>query len=171
MGTTLSTLTPPVGARHKRKRIGRGPGSGHGKTSGKGHKGQLARSGGTVRRGFEGGQMPLKRRLPKRGFKNIFRQEVDQVNIDVIGQAFSEGVVDPDLMRSRGVVPRKATIVKVLGRGEITKALTVKAHRFSKTAKEKITAAGGTFEIIVVAHRAGVVVESVGSDVQVETVE
>ena len=148
MGTTLSTLKPPAGARRKRKRIGRGPGSGTGKTAGKGHKGQKARSGGSIARGFEGGQMPLQRRLPKRGFKNIFRVPVDSVNVDLLGEVFEEGVVDPDIMKSRGVVPRKAQVIKVLGRGEITKALTVKAHRFSKTAQQKIEAAGGAIEIV-----------------------
>ena len=148
MGTTLSTLKPPAGARRKRKRIGRGPGSGSGKTAGKGHKGQKARSGGSIARGFEGGQMPLQRRLPKRGFKNIWRVEVDGVNVDALDNVFEEGVVDPDIMKSRGLVPRKAQVIKVLGRGEITKALTVKAHRFSKTAIQKIEAAGGAVEVV-----------------------
>lgn len=148
MGTTLSTLKPPAGARSKRKRVGRGPGSGLGKTSGKGHKGQKARSGTGLGRGFEGGQMPLQRRLPKRGFHNIFRIQVDEVNLDQLDRVFAEGVVSPVEMRERGVVPRKAQVVKVLGRGELTKALTIRAHRFSKTAREKIVAAGGTVEQI-----------------------
>ncbi len=148
MGTTLSTLKPPKGARHKRKRVGRGPGSGVGKTSGRGHKGQKARSGGSIRRGFEGGQMPLQRRLPKRGFNNIFRVQVDSVNLDVLDSVFEAGDVDPAQMRSLGVVPRKAAIIKVLGRGEVTKALNVAAHRFSKTAREKIEAAGGTVRVL-----------------------
>ncbi len=148
MGTTLSTLKPPVGARRKRKRVGRGPGSGTGKTSGRGHKGQKARSGGSIRRGFEGGQMPLQRRLPKRGFKNIFRVQVDQVNLDVLDRVFDAGEVDPAQMRAKGVVPRKAAVIKVLGRGELSKALTVKAHRFSQTAREKIEAAGGTVHVL-----------------------
>jgi large subunit ribosomal protein L15 len=148
MGTTLSTLKPPEGARSSRKRLGRGPGSGRGKTAGKGHKGQKARSGGKVARGFEGGQMPLQRRLPKRGFKNIFRTHVDQVNLDVLDKAFDGGVVDPSVMRDRGVVPRKAAVIKVLGRGELSKALTVKAHRFSEKARQKIEAAGGTVQVL-----------------------
>jgi len=149
MGTTLSTLKPPAGARHKRKRLGRGPGSGSGKTAGKGHKGQKARSGGSIRRGFEGGQMPLQRRLPKRGFKNIFRVQVDQVNLDVLDRVFEAGEVNPAQMREMGVVPRQAAVIKVLGRGDLTKALTVKAHRFSKTAREKIEAAGGIAYVLV----------------------
>lgn len=150
MGTTLSTLKPPAGARRKRKRVGRGPGSGQGKTSGRGHKGQKARSGGSIRRGFEGGQMPLQRRLPKRGFKNIFRTQVDQVNLDALERVFDAGEVDPAQMRAKGVVPRKAAVIKVLGRGELSKAFTVKAHRFSKTAREKIEAAGGTVHVLAV---------------------
>ncbi len=149
MGTTLSTLKPPAGARSKRKRLGRGPGSGHGKTSGKGHKGQKARSGGSIRRGFEGGQMPLQRRLPKRGFKNIFRVQVDSVNLDVLETVFEAGEVTPAQMRAKGVVPRKAAIIKVLGRGELTKKLDVKAHRFSASARTKIEAAGGTVHVLV----------------------
>ncbi len=148
MGTTLSTLKPPEGARRKRKRVGRGPGSGTGKTSGRGHKGQKARSGGSIARGFEGGQMPLMRRLPKRGFKNIYRVQVDAVNLDVLERVFEPGEVGPAQMRARGVVPRKAAIVKILGRGEVTKAFTVKAHRFSQTARDKIVAAGGTVQVL-----------------------
>ncbi len=148
MGTTLSTLKPPAGARRKRKRLGRGPGSGHGKTSGKGHKGQKARSGGSIARGFEGGQMPLMRRLPKRGFKNIYRVQVDAVNLDVLERVFDAGDVDPGQMRSLGVVPRKAAIIKILGRGELSKAFTVKAHRFSQSARDKIVAAGGTVQVL-----------------------
>lgn len=148
MGTTLSTLKPPAGARRKRRRVGRGPGSGLGKTSGKGHKGQKARSGGSIRRGFEGGQMPLQRRLPKRGFKNIYRVHVDAVNLDILESVFEAGDVDPAQMRAMGVVPRKAAVIKVLGRGELKKALHVKAHRFSKTAREKIEAAGGTVHVL-----------------------
>jgi len=148
MGTTLSTLKPPAGARRKRKRVGRGPGCGQGKTSGRGHKGQKARSGGSIARGFEGGQMPLQRRLPKRGFRNIFRTQVDQVNLDALERVFDAGEVDPAQMRARGVVPRKAAVIKVLGRGELSKAFIVKAHRFSKTAREKIEAAGGTVHVL-----------------------
>ena len=148
MGTTLSTLTPPAGARRNRKRLGRGPGSSRGKTAGRGQKGQKSRSGGRIARWFEGGQMPLQRRLPKRGFKNIFRVPVDEVNLDVLERVFDEGTVDVEAMRARGVVPRKTNVVKVLGRGELGKKMTVRAHRFSRSAREKIEAAGGTVEII-----------------------
>jgi large subunit ribosomal protein L15 len=148
MGTTLSTLKPPKGARTSRKRLGRGVGSGLGKTSGSGGKGQTARSGCTLGRGFEGGQMPLQRRLPKRGFTNPFRVEVESVNLDDLDRAFESGVVDPEAMRDRGVVPRKAKVIKVLGRGELSKALTVKAHRFSESARAKIVAAGGVAETL-----------------------
>jgi large subunit ribosomal protein L15 len=148
MGTTLSTLKPPEGARRKRKRVGRGPGSGTGKTSGRGHKGQKSRSGGSIARGFEGGQMPLMRRLPKRGFKNIYRVQVDAVNLDVLERVFEPGEVGPAQMRTMGVVPRKAAIVKILGRGEVTKVFSVKAHRFSQTARDKIVAAGGTVQVL-----------------------
>lgn len=148
MGTTLSTLQPPRGAHRKRKRLGRGPGSGLGKTSGRGTKGQNSRSGALLGRGFEGGQMPLQRRMPKRGFKSIFRVAVEEVNLDVLERVFEAGVVDPDAMRSSGVVPRKAGIIKVLGRGELSKAFVVRAHRFSKSAVQKIEAAGGTAEVL-----------------------
>ena len=148
MGTTLSTLKPPAGARRKRKRLGRGPGSGLGKTAGRGQKGQKSRSGGGVPRGFEGGQMPLQRQVPKRGFHNVFREPVDQVNLDVIERVFEGGVVDPERLRSVGVIPRKGHLVKVLGRGELTKAFTIRAHRFSASARTKIEAAGGTVEIL-----------------------
>lgn len=148
MGTTLSTLKPPAGSRCKRKRLGRGPGSGLGRYSGRGGKGQTARSGALLGRGFEGGQMPIQRRMPKRGFKNMFRVEYQQVNLDVLQEAFDGGVVDPERMRALGVVPRKAGGIKVLGRGELKKALIVKAHRFSKTAVQKIEAAGGRVELL-----------------------
>lgn len=154
MGTTLSSLAPPRGARKNRKRKGRGPGSGNGTTAGKGYKGQKARSGAHIRPGFEGGQMPLQRRLPKRGFKNPFRVEYAPVNLESLVKIFAVGeVADPDAMRAKGAISRTAARVKILGDGEITGALTIKAHAFSRTALEKIQAAGGTAEIIVIPSR------------------
>lgn len=149
MGTTLHTLAPNPGATRKKKRLGRGPGSGRGKTAGKGQKGQKARTGHHgARIGFEGGQMPIQRRLPKRGFSNPFRVEAFPVNLSLIAERFNEGVVDVDAMRTAGLVPKKAKVIKVLGNGDIAKALTIRAHRFSQTALSKLTAAGGTAEIV-----------------------
>jgi len=149
MGTTLETLAPNPGATRKRKRIGRGRGSGIGKTSGRGQKGQKARAGHHgARVGFEGGQMPMQRRLPKRGFKNIFRVEAFPVNLGTLATHFEEGEVDVDAMRSAGLVPKRAKVVKILGGGNMDKKLTVKAHRFSKSAREKIEAAGGAAEVV-----------------------
>ncbi|MCL4845555.1 MAG: 50S ribosomal protein L15 [Acidobacteria bacterium] len=143
----LSKLQPPAGATRDRKRVGRGHGSGNGKTAGKGHKGQQSRSGYSAKRGFEGGQMPLHRRVPKRGFNNPFRVEFAVVNLDVLAAAFEPGaVVTPELMRERGLLRGREMPVKVLGRGEIDKALTVQAHRFSGKAADKIAAAGGAAE-------------------------
>jgi large subunit ribosomal protein L15 len=145
----LSNLKPPRGATQKKKRVGRGQGSGLGKTAGRGHKGARSRSGFTQKRGFEGGQMPLHRRVPKRGFHNPFRVEYAVINLDALAAHFEAGaVVTPDVMRERGLVPRGTTPVKVLGRGEVAKALTVQAHRFSGTAAEKIAAAGGRAEAL-----------------------
>jgi len=133
--------------KHPKKRIGRGQGSGNGKTAGRGHKGAKSRSGFKFKRGFEGGQMPLHRRVPKRGFHNPFRVEYDVVNLDMLGLKFDAGTtVTPDLLRERGLVPRGTQRIKVLGRGEVGKALTVRAHKFSGTAAEKIAAAGGATE-------------------------
>lgn len=144
---SLSNLRPPKGAKHAKKRVGRGHGSGHGKTAGRGHKGAKSRSGFKFKRGFEGGQMPLHRRVPKRGFHNPFRVEYEVVNLDTLGLAFETGtVVTPDLLRERGLVPGGDRKVKVLGRGELSKALTVHAHRFSGSAAQKIAAAGGATE-------------------------
>jgi large subunit ribosomal protein L15 len=144
----LSNLKPPKGAKHSKKRVGRGQGSGQGVQSGRGHKGAKSRSGFTHKRGFEGGQMPLHRRVPKRGFHNIFRQEYEVVNLDTLEERFDAGVdVTVELLREHGLVNR-AGRVKVLGRGEITKALTVHAHKFSGTASEKIAAAGGKAEVL-----------------------
>jgi large subunit ribosomal protein L15 len=144
----LNELRPPEGARKKRKRVGRGEGSGHGGTSTKGHKGLKARSGGTISPGFEGGQMPLQRRLPKRGFKNPFRKEWSVVNLGDLS-AFPEGaVVDVESMKSSGLVKKVAFGVKILGDGEISRPLTVRAHAFSLSARKKIEAAGGKAEVI-----------------------
>jgi large subunit ribosomal protein L15 len=133
--------------KHPKKRIGRGQGSGNGKTAGAGHKGQKSRSGYKFKRGFEGGQMPLHRRVPKRGFHNPFRVAYEVVNLDTLGLKFDAGtVVTPDLLRARGIVSANTGPIKVLGRGDVGKALTVHAHRFSGRAAEKIAAAGGATE-------------------------
>ena len=146
---SLNNLRPPKGARKGRKRVGRGPGSGHGKTASRGSKGAKSRSGFRFKRGFEGGQMPLHRRVPKRGFTNPFRVEYAVVNLDTLAEVFEAGSsVTPDLLRERGLVRKMHVPVKVLGRGEISKQLTVKAHKFSGTAAEKIAAAGGVAEVI-----------------------
>ena len=134
---SLSNLRPPKGAKHARKRVGRGPGSGHGKTASRGSKGAKSRSGFRFKRGFEGGQMPLHRRVPKRGFTNIFRVEYAVVNLDTLAEVFEAGsAVTPELLRERGLVREARAPIKVLGRGEISKALTVRAHRFSGSAAE-----------------------------------
>lgn len=146
----IHELGKDPGRTKDRKRRGRGQGSGLGKTSGHGHKGSQARSGRGkgYGSGFEGGQMPLIRRVPKRGFTNIFRKEVDIVNLDTL-EAFEDGAtVDVDALKSSGKVRNSATLVKVLGDGELKRKLTVKAHRFSKSAREKIEAAGGTVEVL-----------------------
>jgi len=142
----LSNLPKPKGSTHAKKRIGRGQGSGNGKTAGRGHKGAKSRSGFKRKRGFEGGQMPLHRRVPKRGFHNLFREAYEVVNLDTLQERFDAGVeVTPELLRERGVVTRRGPI-KVLARGDIDKALTVRAHKFSGKAAEKI--AGGTAEVL-----------------------
>lgn len=142
----LHELRPAEGSRHKRKRIGRGISAGQGKTAGKGHKGQNARSGGGVRVGFEGGQNPIYRRLPKRGFTNMNRIEYAIVNLDTLNRFEDGTVVTPELLVEVGVVKNLRDGVKILGNGELTKKLTVKAHKFSQTATDKITAAGGATE-------------------------
>ena len=139
-------LSPASGATHYRKRVGRGPGSGHGKTAGRGNKGQRSRSGYRHMRGFEGGQMPLHRRVPKRGFTNIFRVEYDIVNLSALDR-FQEGVVTPDDLADARL-SRRNRPVKILGDGEIAKALSVSAHKFSASARAKIEAAGGRCEVI-----------------------
>ncbi|MCJ1909340.1 50S ribosomal protein L15 [Planococcus ruber] len=144
----LHELKPAEGSRSSRKRIGRGIGSGTGKTAGKGHKGQNARSGGGVRPGFEGGQNPLFRRLPKRGFTNINRKDYAIVNLDVLNR-FDEGTeVTPALLIESGVVSNERSGIKILGNGSLEKKLTVKAHKFSGSAKEAIEAAGGQTEVL-----------------------
>jgi large subunit ribosomal protein L15 len=144
----LHELKPARGAKKSPKRVGRGIGSGHGKTSTRGHKGQKSRSGGGVRPGFEGGQMPLQRRIPKRGFTNIFRKEYSIVNLDRLG-LFEEGTeVTPELLAEKGIIKKSSDLVKILGEGDMDKALTIKAHKFSRTAAEKIEAAGGKAEVI-----------------------
>lgn len=144
----LEELRPAPGAKKKPKRIGRGPGSGHGKTSTKGHKGQKARSGGVKGPGFEGGQMPLQRRLPKRGFKNPFRREYAIVNLDDLAPLAEQGTLTPELLREKGVVKDLKDGLKVLGMGELKSKIIVQAHKFSKSAIEKIQAAGGKAEVI-----------------------
>jgi len=144
----LSNLKPPKGANRNRKRVGRGPGSGLGKTAGRGNKGAQSRSGYHQKRGFEGGQMPLHRRLPKRGFHNPFRVEYAVVNLDDLAERFAAGtVVTPEVLRAARLVTTKQPI-KVLARGEIAVALTVKAQKFSEKAAEKIAAAGGSVETL-----------------------
>lgn len=145
----LYELSPAAGSTKVRKRIGRGTGSGNGKTAGKGHKGQLARAGHGMRPGFEGGQMPLQRRVPKRGFNNIFGTEMAIVNISSIDKMFDDGAtVTIDALVECGLVKKVLDGVKVLGNGEITKALTIQANAFSESAKAKIEAAGGKAEVI-----------------------
>jgi large subunit ribosomal protein L15 len=149
MGTKLHDLRGNPGSTRKRKRIGRGIGSGHGQTAGKGVKGQKARTGHHgARIGFEGGQMPMQRRLPKRGFKNPFRKASFAINVGALSERFDEGVVDVDAMKNAGMVPRTAPLVKVLGNGDVTKKLTVRAHSFSESAKKKLADAGGVAELI-----------------------
>jgi large subunit ribosomal protein L15 len=146
---SLHNLRPPKGAKQKNFRRGRGHGSGNGKTAGRGHKGAQSRSGYHSKRGFEGGQMPLHRRIPKRGFHNPFRTEYAVINLDVIAGAFEAGsVVTPEALRERGFVHHAAMPLKVLGRGDIGIALTVKADKFSESALKKIAAAGGTAETL-----------------------
>ncbi len=148
MAVKLSNLKPPRGSRHKKVRVGRGIGSKLGKTAGAGNKGQKSRKGYSRRPGFEGGQMPLHRRIPKRGFHNLFSREFSVVNVESLN-AFSAGdVVTPDALRAVGLVRSPGGEVKILGDGELKTKLTVHAHAFSKSAQEKITAAGGAFEVL-----------------------
>lgn len=142
----LNTLKPALGSTKNRKRIGRGPGSGHGKTATKGHKGQKARSGGSIKAGFEGGQMPLQRRLPKRGFTPIDRIEYSVVNLKQLDVFEAGSVVDAAALVTKGLIKNSCNAVKILGNGDLSKALKVTATKFSQSARDKITASGGTFE-------------------------
>ncbi len=149
MALSLNNLKPAKGSTHKKKRVGRGPGSGLGKTAGRGHKGQKSRSGYSSRPGFEGGQMPLQRRLPKRGFTNIFKKEWIEVSLAKIEASFNAGdAVTPELLHERGLIKKAKHDLVILGTGELTKGFKISAHRFTKTAKAKIEAAGGTATII-----------------------
>jgi len=142
----LSNIRAPKKANENKKRVGRGMGSGMGKTSTRGHKGQRSRSGSRMMRGFEGGQMPLHRRVPKRGFTNIFREEYNIVNLEKLAD-LGESTINPDVLRKAGVISTKRKL-KILGDGELKTAITVQAHKFSKSAQEKITKAGGKFEVL-----------------------
>lgn len=144
----LHELKPAAGARKARRRVGRGPGSGLGKTSGRGEKGQRSRSGYSAQRGFEGGQMPLHRRLPKRGFVNIFRKEYRTVNVERLNTLEAGTTVTPEVLQGAGLVKKGRDDIKILGHGELNVALTVQAHRFTKSAEQKIEAAGGKIEKI-----------------------
>jgi large subunit ribosomal protein L15 len=145
----LSKLKPAEGSTHSKKRVGRGQGTGQGVQAGRGHKGAKSRSGFKFKRGFEGGQMPLHRRIPKRGFHNLFRVEYAVVNLDVLAARFDAGtVITPELLRERGLVHGTSRPIKVLARGDVAKTLTVKAHKFSGKAAEKIAAAGGSVEVL-----------------------
>jgi large subunit ribosomal protein L15 len=145
MALSLNNLKPAPGSTHKKKRVGRGPGSGLGKTAGRGNKGQKSRSGYRSRAGFEGGQMPLQRRLPKRGFTNIFKKQWIEISLAKIEANFNAGdEVTPEVLHSRGLIKKAKHDLVILGNGDISKALKISAHRFTKTAKEKIEKAGGT---------------------------
>ena len=144
----LHELKPPAHSRHRRKIVGRGPGSGHGKTSGRGEKGQKSRAGGNTHPWFEGGQLPLHRRVPKRGFVNIFREPYAILNVQALERFEAGTAVTPARLAEVGLIARTAAAVKILGKGKLSKALTVSAHRFSKGASEKIRAAGGAVEVI-----------------------
>ncbi len=149
MALALNNIKPAKGSTHKKKRRGRGPGSGLGKTAGRGHKGQKSRSGYSRRAGFEGGQMPLQRRLPKRGFTNIFKKKWIEVRLSTLESNFNAGdEITPDILRERGLIKKAKHDLVILGNGEVGKKLTVNAHRFTKSAKEKIEKAGGTANLI-----------------------
>jgi large subunit ribosomal protein L15 len=145
MALSLNNLKPAAGSTHKKKRVGRGPGSGLGKTAGRGHKGQKSRSGYSSRPGFEGGQMPLQRRLPKRGFTNIFKKQWLEISLAKLEENFNAGdEITPEILHNRGLIKKAKHDLVILGSGEISKALKISAHRFTKTAKDKIEAAGGS---------------------------
>jgi len=159
MAIGLNNLRPAEGSTHKKKRLGRGPGSGLGKTAGRGNKGQKSRSGYSMKVGFEGGQMPLQRRLPKRGFTNIFKKQWIEVTLATLEQSFEAGdTITPETMHERGVIAKGKRDIVVLGTGELTKALTISAHRFTKGARAKIEAAGGTANVVTPHHKADALV-------------
>jgi large subunit ribosomal protein L15 len=145
MALSLNNLKPAEGSTHKKKRVGRGPGSGLGKTAGRGHKGQKSRSGYSSRPGFEGGQMPLQRRLPKRGFTNIFKKQWIEISLAKIDAHFNTGDnVTPEILHDRGLIKKAKHDLVILGNGDLTKSLNISAHRFTKTAREKVEKAGGS---------------------------
>ena len=145
MALALNNLKPTEGSTHKKKRVGRGPGSGLGKTAGRGHKGQKSRSGYSSKIGFEGGQMPLQRRLPKRGFTNIFKKKWLEIGLAKLEENFSAGdEITPEILHERGLIKKAKHDLVILGNGEVSKALKISAHRFTKTAKDKIEKAGGS---------------------------
>lgn len=145
MALSLNNLSPSPGSTHKKKRVGRGPGSGLGKTAGKGHKGQKSRSGYSRKIGFEGGQMPLQRRLPKRGFTNIFKKKWIEISLAKLEENFgANDEITPEILHERGLIKKAKHDLVILGNGDITKALKIRAHRFTKSAKEKIENAGGS---------------------------
>ena len=144
----IQDLRPAIGARHRRKIVGRGPGSGHGKTSTRGHKGQMSRSGAGRSPGFEGGQMPLIRKLPKRGFRRRPRAGYSIVNLDVLSKLKKEALITPELLKEKGMIKGALNFLKILGKGEIKVPVHIKAHAFSKSAEEKIKSVGGKCEII-----------------------
>ena len=149
MSLSLNNLHPAPGSTHKKKRVGRGPGSGLGKTAGRGHKGQKSRSGYSSRPGFEGGQMPLQRRLPKRGFTNIFKKQWIEISLGKIESNFNSGdEVTPEILHERGLIKKAKHDLVILGNGDISKDLKISAHRFTKAAKEKIEKAGGSATVI-----------------------
>ncbi len=155
MALALNNLSPAKGSTHKKKRIGRGPGSGTGKTAGHGHKGQKSRSGYSQKIGFEGGQMPLQRRLPKRGFTNIFKTKWIEVSLEKLEESFNAGdSITPEVLHERSLIKKAKHDLVILGSGEITKALNISAHRFTKSAREKIEKAGGTATVIVRTRKA-----------------
>jgi large subunit ribosomal protein L15 len=155
MTLSLNNLHPAEGSKHKKKRVGRGPGSGKGKTAGRGTKGHKSRSGYRRKIGFEGGQMPLQRRLPKRGFTNAFKKQWIEISLAKIDQNFSAGdEVTPEILRQRGLIKKAKYDIVVLGNGELTKPVRISAHRFTKSAREKIEKAGGTATVIAKEKRA-----------------
>lgn len=145
---TLDSLKPSKGSTRKKKRVGRGPASGNGKTAGKGQKGQKSRSGATIPAGFQGGQMPIYRQLPKRGFKNPFRRVYGVLNVGDLEHIAAEGQIDIELLKSLGRIRKRSNLLKILGDGEISKTVNVKAHAVSESARKKIEAVGGTVEIV-----------------------